>query len=199
MCSFPPPWLTKYVMVKQEGSTVLNNVKVKMNLSFAYAGNVCGVEHKPLLILNLSRQRLWIAIIMRHPIYTQGKSHRYKTNDRWLCGSQRRSRHFGQKTNLLPMPEVKPRFLGHPAWFWDNGMLPLSSWHTCFVFGRFLLLICTRLQVMPKSYSWMIDVFSFLAHIWIILQNRITQCSPTSCPFRKSKVSLLSVKSARRR
>jgi hypothetical protein len=43
---------TKYFMVEQEGSTVLNIVKGK---SFVYAENVCGVEYKPPIIFNLSR------------------------------------------------------------------------------------------------------------------------------------------------
>jgi hypothetical protein len=44
----------------------------------------------------------------------RGKYHRYPLN-MWLGGSQSRSRHFGQETNLLPLQEIETWFRKRPA------------------------------------------------------------------------------------
>jgi hypothetical protein len=35
--------------------------------------------------------------------------------DRRLGGAQSQSGHYGEEINLLPLPEMEPRFIGHPV------------------------------------------------------------------------------------
>jgi hypothetical protein len=57
------------------------------------------------IILNFDTRRMWLVNFTPLPLYPQVPP--YRTLD----GQRRRSKRYGEKKSLLPLPEIEPRFL----------------------------------------------------------------------------------------
>jgi hypothetical protein len=88
---------------------------------------VCGSGGMVPRISSLRTRWRWVDSFVLWPLYPRGKIRRYPL-DRRLGGPQNWSECFGEETNLLNLPRIKPWYHGRPTHTWSLYWLNCSGY-----------------------------------------------------------------------